>query len=166
VAGLLLFGVIGARRVPAVTGMSGATAEQMLRGRGFRVETDSVNDTLPAGTVLAQVPAAGVKGPRSRVVELRVSTGEVEVPVLTGLALPDARARLAELALTPAKVDSQYTDDYASGVVVFSKLKAGTKVVVHSSVGLTVSAGRVTCPQCGARRAAGAKFCTTCGFRF
>jgi eukaryotic-like serine/threonine-protein kinase len=166
VAGLLLFGVIGARRVPAVTCMSTATAEQMLRGGGFRAETDSVNDTLPAGTVLAQVPAAGAKGPRSRVVELRVSTGEVEMPVLAGLALPDARARLAELALTPAKVDSQYTDDYASGIVVSSKLKAGTKVVPHSSVGLTVSAGRVTCPQCGARRAAGAKFCTTCGFRF
>jgi serine/threonine-protein kinase len=166
VAGLLLTGVIGARRVPAVTGMSSDAAEQLLRGRGFRVETDSMNDTLPAGTVLAQVPAAGAKGPRSRVVELRVSTGNVEMPALVGMALPDARARLSELALTPAKVDSQYTDEYASGVVMSSKLKAGTKVVAHSSVGLTVSAGRVTCPECGTRRAAGAKFCTTCGFKF
>jgi len=166
VAGLLLFGVIGARRVPAVTGMSSDAAEQLLRGRGFRVETDSMNDTLPAGTVLAQVPAAGAKGPRSRVVGLRVSTGNVEMPALAGMSLADARARLSELALTPAKVDSQYTDEYASGVVMSSKLKAGTKVVAHSSVGLTVSAGRVTCPECGARRAAGAKFCTTCGFKF
>lgn len=125
-----------------------------------------MNDTLPAGTVLAQVPAAGAKGPRSRVVELRVSTGSVEIPALAGMALPDARARLSELALTPAKVDSQYTDEYASGVVISSKLKAGTKVVAHSSVGLTISAGRVTCPECGARRAVGAKFCTTCGFKF
>jgi beta-lactam-binding protein with PASTA domain len=88
------------------------------------------------------------------------------MPSLVGMALPDARARLSELALTPAKVDSQYTDDYASGVVISSKLKAGTKVASHSSVGLTISAGRATCPQCGARRAAGAKFCTTCGFKF
>jgi serine/threonine-protein kinase len=166
VAGLLLFGVIGARRVPAVTGMSSDAAGQVLRGGGFRVETDTVNDTLPAGTVLAQVPVAGAKGPRSRVVGLRVSSGEVEMPSLAGMALPDARARLSALALTPANVDSEYTDDYASGVVVSSKLKAGTKVVPHSSVGLTVSAGRVTCPQCGARRAPGAKFCTTCGYKF
>jgi len=166
VAGLLFTGVIGARRVPAVTGMSSDTAEQLLRGRGFRVETDSLNDTLPAGTVLAQVPAAGAKGPRSRVVELRVSTGNVELPALVGMALSDARARLSELALTPAKVDSQYTDDYASGVVMSSKLKAGTIVVPHSSIGLTVSAGRATCPECGARRAAGARFCTTCGFKY
>jgi beta-lactam-binding protein with PASTA domain len=90
----------------------------------------------------------------------------VEMPSLVGLSLPDARARLSELALTPAKVDSQYTDDYASGVVISSKLKAGTRVVPHSSVGLVVSGGRATCPECGARRAAGAKFCTTCGFKF
>jgi serine/threonine-protein kinase len=166
VAGLLLTGVIGARRVPAVTGLSSDAAEQKLRSSGFRAESDTVNDTLPAGTVLAQVPAAGAKGPRSRVVGLRVSSGEVEMPSLVGMALPDARARLSELALTPAKVDSQYTDDYASGVVISSKLKAGTKVASHSSVGLTISAGRATCPQCGARRAAGAKFCTTCGFKF
>ncbi len=166
VAGLLLSGVVGARRVPAVTGLSGDAAEQLLRGSGFRARTDTVDDTLPAGTVLAQDPAAGAKGPRSRVIGLRVSSGEVEMPSLVGLALPDARARLSELALMPAKVDSQYTDDYTSGVVISSTLKAGTTVVAHSSVGLTVSAGRANCPQCGARRAAGAKFCTTCGFKF
>jgi serine/threonine-protein kinase len=163
---LLLTGAIGVRRVPPVTGMSSAEAERMLRGKGFRAETDSVDDTLPAGTVVAQVPAAGEKGPRSRVVKLGVSTGTVEIPSLVGLALPDARARLSRLALTPAKVDSQFSDEYPAEVVVSSKLKAGTKVAPHSAVGLTVSAGRVTCPQCGARRAARAKFCTKCGFKF
>jgi serine/threonine-protein kinase len=163
---LLLTGAIGVRRVPPVTGMSSAEAERMLRGKGFRAEIDSMDDTLPAGTVVAQVPAAGEKGPRSRVVKLGVSTGMVEIPSLAGLALPDARARLSRLALTPAKVDSQFSDEYPAEVVLSSKLKAGTKVAPHSAVGLTVSAGRVTCPQCGARRAARAKFCTKCGFKF
>jgi serine/threonine-protein kinase len=165
VAGLLLAGVVGAKRVPAVTGMTSDKAEQMLGGSGFRAETDSVNDTLPVGTVLAQAPAAGARGPRSRVVKLRVSTGMVEMPSLAGLSLPDARARLAGLALTTAKVDSLYSDDYAAGMVVSGKPKAGEKVAPHSSVGLTVSAGRATCPQCGARREARAKFCTKCGFK-
>jgi len=163
---LLLTGVIGGRRVPSVTGLSIDEAGQMLRGKGFRVETDSLDDTLPAGTVVEQVPAAGAKGPRSRVVELGVSTGMVGIPSLAGLALPDARAQLAKLALTPAKVDSQYSDDYAAGTVVSGKLKAGTKVVPHTGVGLTVSAGRATCPQCGARREARAQFCTKCGYKF
>jgi serine/threonine-protein kinase len=167
VAGLLLLtGVIGGRRVPLVRGMSSDTAGQLLRGKGFRVETDTVDDTLPAGTVVAQVPAAGENGPRSRVVKLGVSTGTVEIPSLAGLTLPDARERLARLALTSAKVDSQYSDDYAAGMVVSSQLKAGTKVAPHTSVGLVVSSGRATCPQCGARREARAMFCTKCGFKF
>jgi beta-lactam-binding protein with PASTA domain len=99
-------------------------------------------------------------------VKLGVSTGVVAIPSLAGLALPDARALLARLALTSAKVDSQYSDDYAAGMVVSSKVKAGTSVAPHSSVGLTVSAGRATCPQCGARREARAKFCTKCGYKF
>jgi serine/threonine-protein kinase len=125
-----------------------------------------VGDTLPAGIVVAQSPEPGAESHRSRVVELRVSTGAVEIPSLAGLALSDARARLARLALTSPKVDSQYNDDYAAGIVVSSRLKAGTRVAPHSVVGLTVSTGRATCPQCGARRAALAKFCTKCGFKF
>ena len=163
---LLLTGVIGGRRVPLVTGMSSDKAGQMLSGKGFRAETDTVDDTLPAGTVVAQVPAAGEKGPRSRKVDLRVSTGTVKMPSLAGLALPDARARLARLALTSAKVDSQYSDEYPANMVVSGKLEAGTKVAPHTSVGLTVSAGRATCPQCGTRREARAKFCTKCGYKF
>jgi len=163
---LLLTGVIGGRRVPPATGMSSDMAEQMLRGKGFRVETDTVDDTLPAGIVAAQVPAPGEKSPRSRVVRLSVSAGTVKIPSLAGLALPDARALLAKLALTPANVDSQYSDDFAAGMVVSSNLKAGASVAPHSNVGLTVSAGRATCPECGARRGAGAKFCTKCGYKF
>jgi hypothetical protein len=163
---LLLTGVIGARRVPLVTGMSSEEAGQMLLGKGFRVESDTVDDTLPAGTVVSQVPAAGAKGPRSRAVELGVSTGKVAMPSLAGLALPDARARLARLALTSAKVDSQYSDNYPADVVVSSKLKAGARVASHTGVNLTVSGGRATCPQCKARREARARFCTKCGFKF
>jgi len=162
----MLTGVIGGRKVPPVTGMAGDEAEQLLRGKGFRVETDSMDDTLSTGTVLAQVPVAGERVLRSQAVALKVSTGRVSVPALAGLALAEARGRLARVALTTAKVDSQYSDDYAVDVVVSSKLKAGTRVSPHTSVGLTVSAGRATCPQCGARREARAKFCTKCGFKF
>jgi len=163
---LLLTGVIGGRKVPPVMGMGGDEAEQVLRGKGFRVETDSMDDTLAGGTVLAQEPVAGERVSRSQAVMLKVSTGTVSVPALAGLTLPDARERLLRIALTTAKVDSQYSDDHTAGTVVSSRLKAGARVSPHTSVGLTVSAGRATCPQCGARREARAKFCTKCGFKF
>lgn len=166
VVGLLLAGAINSRRVPRVTGMGIDDARQLLHARGLSVQTDSVDDTLAAGTVLAQAPLPGQKVARSRVVTLRVSTGSVVVPALAGLSLTDASARLAKTILTTASVDSQYSDDYTTGVVVSSRPAAGAKLVVHSSVGLTVSAGRATCPRCGAKRVAGAKFCTKCGYKF
>lgn len=163
---LVLTGAIGGRKVPSVTGMGRDEAERVLRGKGFRVEPDSMDDTLAAGTVVAQEPEAGERFWRSQAVTLKVSTGRVSVPALAGLSLADARGRLARVALTPAKVDSQYSDDYAAGTVVSSGLKAGAKAAPHTSVGLTLSAGRATCPECEARREARAKFCTKCGFKF
>ena len=162
----LLKGGIGGPKVPAVLGMSQAEAEQALRGAGFGVDIENADDTLAAGHVTSQVPAAGEKASGSRVVVLKVSSGMVAVPSLGGLTLAEARARRAELALTAVKVDSQYSDSYDAGVVVSLATKTGTKLVPHSSIGLTVSAGRATCPQCGTRRGAGARFCTNCGYKF
>ena len=162
----LLKGGIGGPKVPSVMGMSRSEAEQALRGAGFGVDVEDADDTLTAGTVASQVPAAGEKVSGSRVVALKVSSGMVAVPSLAGLTLTEARARLVELALTAVKVDSQYNDSYGAGIVVSSTAKAGTKLDPHSSVSLMVSAGRATCPQCGTRREAGAKFCTKCGYKF
>jgi hypothetical protein len=166
-AAVLFFtGVIGPRRVPLVTGIGAAEAQEVLLGKRFRVETDTVDETLAAGTVVTQEPVAGEWVARSRAVTLTVSTGMVAVPDLAGMTLDDARAQLARLALTEVKVDSPYSDRDSIGIVLSSKPDAGAKLAPHSPVGLTVCGGRATCPDCGARRQAGAQFCTTCGYRF
>ncbi len=161
----LLKGGMGPR-VPAVVGMDKASAEQALRAKGFNVETDDKDDTAAAGRVVAQVPAAGEKLAGAKTVRISVSSGMVAVPVLAGLTLDEARARLAELALTATRVDSQFSDSHRAGLVVSSLAKSGSRLAPRSGVSLTVSMGRATCPQCGARREPGARFCTKCGYKF
>jgi hypothetical protein len=162
---LLLTGVLGGKKVPAVTGMGLEQAQQLLSSKGIQFETESVDDTLPVGTVVSQTPPVGTRASRSLKVVLRTSSGMVAVPVLAGLPLADARARLADLSLATGRLDSTYNDDYAAGVVVSSGQKAGVKLAPHSTVSLVFSAGRATCPQCRARREPGAKFCTKCGYK-
>jgi serine/threonine-protein kinase len=162
----LLKGGISGPRVPSVVGLGKNAAEQALRKAGFGVDVENADDTLEAGTVVAQAPAAGEKVSGSRAVVLKVSSGLVAVPSLAGLTLAEARARLAELTLTAAKVDSQYSDCQGVGIIVSTAAKSGTKLAPHSSVSLVISAGRATCPECGTRRETGAKFCTKCGYKF
>jgi serine/threonine-protein kinase len=162
---LLKGGILG-KKVPSVVGMAREAAEQALRRQGLDVETDTKDDTAAAGTVVAQVPLPGEQASGGRLVRISVSTGMVAVPVLAGLTVDEARARLTELALRAVRIESAYSDGHATGIVVSSAAKPGSRLSPHSSVNLTVSAGRATCPQCGARREPGAKFCTKCGYKF
>jgi serine/threonine-protein kinase len=166
VALLLVTGAFGGTRVPQVTGLNREAAEQALRSKGFTIESETVDDTLPAEVVVAQIPAAGEKVPRSQPVALKVSSGMVAMPVLTGLPLEQARARLADVALAATRIDSQFSDTHGAGVVIAGGAKAGTKLPPRSGVSVTVSNGRATCPQCEARREARAKFCTKCGYQY
>jgi eukaryotic-like serine/threonine-protein kinase len=163
---LLVSGAFGGPRVPQVTGLSRDAAEQTLRSKGLSIEAESVDDTLPAGVVVTQIPAAGERASRSRPVALKVSSGMVAMPVLSGLSLDEALAKLAKVALDAARVDSQYSDSHGVGAVISGGAKPGTKLAPRTGVSLTVSNGRATCPQCGSRREARAKFCTKCGYQF
>lgn len=85
--------------VPDLTGRPAAAAASELRGLGFRVDVvdKTYDDTVPAGAVLSQTPAAGT-GFRGDLVEIVVSKGPpvVEVPDVVGAGIDDARAVLDE----------------------------------------------------------------------
>jgi serine/threonine-protein kinase len=162
---ILAGGGLGAG-VPSVMGMSRDEADQALKARGLAAEFSEADDTMAAGIVVAQLPAAGARASGSRTVEVTLSTGLVGVPTVAGLSLVEASERMQQAGLNVTRVDSQYSDSYAAGMVVSTTAKASARLAPHTNLGLVLSTGRATCAQCGARRETGARFCTRCGYKF
>jgi serine/threonine-protein kinase len=128
------------------------------------VTVTQVDDSLPAGMVAGQSPEPGAKAAGK--IELKVSSGLVAVPSVAGLSLAEATSRLSAAGLDIAKVDSQYSDYYAAGLVKSTEPKPDSRLKPHAGVSLTVVRGRATCPECGAKREAGAFFCVRCGYKY
>jgi serine/threonine-protein kinase len=65
----------GQEKVPDVTGMQRAEAEQVLRDAGFRPNVVETTDTTePAGTVIDQSPPAGEPQPENTTITIIVSS--------------------------------------------------------------------------------------------
>ncbi|MCL6638545.1 MAG: PASTA domain-containing protein [candidate division WOR-3 bacterium] len=173
-AGLILVAVgswliIGGqgKPIPDVQGVYQAEAQKKLEDAGFRVElAEDKDDTFALGKVAEQIPSAGTKMKKGGVVKLRLSTGLVSIPDVTGVAEAVARNQLLKIGLDSVVVVREYSDQYRTGVVIGIEPRAGAKLKPHTGVKLKVAAGRATCPACGAKREPGAQFCTRCGYRF
>jgi serine/threonine-protein kinase len=81
---------LGARSisVPTIVGKTLTSAERVLRDEGFvPVVSEEYSDTVPKGTVISSLPAAGAEAPETSEVQLVVSKG----PEFKELTLPDVR---------------------------------------------------------------------------
>ena len=131
----------GVTTVPDVVGRSQAEATRALDEAGLRARAVRVPSTEEPGTVVAQVPRAGVELERGSAVRLNVSggPGRVVVPDVTGADVGEAVAELegAGLRVETGDVDS----NEPRGTVVAQEPVSGIQVDRGASVRLDVSAG-------------------------
>ena len=131
--------------VPNVVGLTEAAATTAITGANLTVGkiTIASSPTVPAGSVISQIPTAGTQVATGSAVTLVVSTGppQVAVPDVVGLTEAAATTAIANANLTVGAVTTASSTTVPTGSVISQSPIAGTQVATESTVALVVSSG-------------------------
>jgi beta-lactam-binding protein with PASTA domain len=131
--------------VPGVAGETQEAAGILLADANLTVGavTQQCSNTVAAGLVIGQTPAAGQQAAFGSAVALVVSTGpcSVVVPGVVGETRAAAAVLLEGANLTAGAVTEQCSNTVAAGVVISQTPAAGQQALFASAVALTVSTG-------------------------
>jgi serine/threonine-protein kinase len=130
--------------VPAVVGEQLDVARAQLINKGFKVNPQPEKNKHPAGYVFFQSPTGGDKADKGSTVTLTVSSGpgNVSVPGVEGLPLPNAKRVIQHNGLKVGTVQSQSSDTLPKGNVIRTSPPAGASVPSGSKVEIFVSSGK------------------------
>ena len=132
--------------VPVLTGIPRTEVDARLAERNLAVGTvdQAFNETVPAGVVVSQDPAADTPQKRDTPVNLVVSKGRqpIAVPDHTGKPVDAAQASLEGLGFKVARAEPVNSDTVPSGSVVSQTPASGT-LFKGDPVTLVVSKGPV-----------------------
>jgi eukaryotic-like serine/threonine-protein kinase len=131
----------GTAGVPAVRGLTRASARARLKKAGFEIEERrEASESVPQGRVITTEPESGSQLERGSSVTLIVSTGpeQVKVPNVVNKDVEDARDELDEAGLS-ADVEREESEDKEPGTVLRQEPGADTEVDSGSSVTLVVA---------------------------
>lgn len=129
--------------VPAVVSLDAASAAEVLEAAGFRPQVEETfDDTVAAGLVISQEPAAGALVQRLEPVVVTVSRGPslAPLPNVAGLSAADARALLDQRGFQVIEV-AAFSEDVPAGTVLGQEPLAGAVVDRRSVVVLQISRG-------------------------
>ena len=143
------------RPIPDIRGIELARATRMLNEEGFtagdviRVK-DTSNSGLPAGSVIAQSPAAPGNIPVSNKVDLLVSEGSEDgktaVPDVSQMTEAEAKVMIEDAELKVAAVEKQRHKNVSEGQVINTRPAAGTMVKKGDGIRIFISMGEGTNP--------------------
>jgi serine/threonine-protein kinase len=129
--------------VPLLVGTGLSDAEAQLAGLGYRVRVAPAVESpeVERGKIMRQDPPAGTIAPRSTVVIVTPSAGQmpVAVPDLVGLEMNQAIKVLGAAGLKPGGIDSVVDREEDGGVVLGTRPSAGAGRLPGSTVDLIVN---------------------------
>lgn len=141
-------GSTGTIAVPKVVGTTQAEAKALLEEANLVVGEvkEQSSESIEAGKVISQDPAAGSKVAEGAKVNLVVSTGSgnVAVPELRNMTPEEAQKALGDLKLVYVAGASQADPSIESGRISGQTPSAATKVAEGAKVTVTISTGPET----------------------
>ncbi|MCP4195701.1 MAG: PASTA domain-containing protein, partial [Proteobacteria bacterium] len=134
--------------VPDVSEMTQEDAGTAITGAELAVGTvgEDYSDTVSAGSVISQNPAAGTTAFQNSNVDIVLSLGVhmATVPPVIGLTTEETEAALTAEGFTLGTVSQEYIDTIPENNIMGQSPAAGTSVRYGSPVDVTVSTGKWT----------------------
>jgi eukaryotic-like serine/threonine-protein kinase len=157
--GLWVYNIVNQRppavaqiQVPSVAAQTESEALQRLYDQGFNPVIKRVqNDSVPKGTAIGTVPAAGTSMAPDSEVTLNISEGPSAVKIpqdLPGRTEAAARDVLRQNGLAGAPTTTMaHHATVPAGIVITTKPEPGASVPVGSTVEIIISTGKVQMPE-------------------
>lgn len=136
--------------VPQLVNMQVEKAQTRLKHQDFLVELQQETSlTVPAGTVIRQMPEAGAKRRKGSTVKLFFSVGAEQrtMPDLIGMSLIKGQQTLDEIGMKLGKVERRYNNGYKIGAIIEQDPRAGEKTNEGALVDIVVNEGTKKLPE-------------------
>lgn len=131
--------------VPDITNKQVSDALDLLEGPklALRKIGSEFDGSLPAGTIIRQLPSAGTTVREGKVVRVWVSQGSqnIAVPELVSLPLRNAELKLRQAYLTVGTKETAYSLTAEKGTIISQEPAAGEFLNKGQAVNLIVSSG-------------------------
>ena len=132
-------------KVPNLSGMTVGDAEKALYDAELKLNTvgEIPSETVPEGSIVSQIPAAGDSVEKESVVKVKISVGlgEGYVPDLKGMKPEEAEKALAEAGY--AGKGSEVDGVGPAGLIIDQSVKAGKEKKKGETIGYSVSRGNM-----------------------
>jgi beta-lactam-binding protein with PASTA domain len=135
---------LGKPIVPNIAGMTAAAANGAITSANLKVGkvTTTYDNTVAAGSVISQNPAAGAAAAIGSKVNYVKSLGKPIVPNIVGKTAAAANTALAKVGLTAGTVNTDHSITVGAGKIISQNPIAGTAVNTGSAVNYVKSLGK------------------------
>ena len=139
-----LLGLSAAAVVPNVVNKTDVNANTAIVDANLVVGdvTTTYSNTVVAGKVISQSPAAGTKVAIGSPVDYVKSLGKPTVPNVVGMTVADANTAITSVNLKVGTVTTAYDNNVAAGTVISQSPAKDTKVLIGSAVNYVKSLGK------------------------